>query len=131
MSSIEVECMALDNVMTNIIWIKELLISFPTPQIFLYDNLSIMFLVTNPILHSKIKHVEFDIYFVHEKMLEKQLLVQYISSVEPPIDLFPKPLSTSQFIHLRNKLRIFIQPRRLKGGFIVDEKTPNIMKLME
>ena len=37
------------------------------------DNVSTVMLVGNPFLHARIKHIELDLYFVMEKVLQKKI----------------------------------------------------------
>lgn len=62
--TIEAEYWALANTTSEVIWIQNLLheldIFLETIPIIWYDNLSIVHLVANLILHSRMKHVELD-----------------------------------------------------------------------
>ena len=103
-SSIEAEYKALANVVSKLQWIQhllqELFISSFSPPILLYDNLSTTFLTTNPIFHSRVKHVELDCHFVQEKVLNKTLVVQRIPSCEQIVDVLTKALPVQQFLNL-------------------------------
>ncbi|KAL6341973.1 hypothetical protein AAG906_038219 [Vitis piasezkii] len=70
------------------------------------DNLSIVQLATNPVLHARTKHVELDLYFVREKVLQKNVLVQHVPFIDQTIDVLTKPISSSKFPLLRNKLKV-------------------------
>lgn len=70
------------------------------------DNLSTVQLAANPVLHARTKHVEFDLYFVHEKFCQKKVLVQHVPSVEQKADVLTKPISSYKFPLPRNKLRV-------------------------
>ena len=70
------------------------------------DNLSTVLLSANPILHSRTKHLELDLYFVREKVQNKDILVSHISSKDQIADILTKPLHKSQFQLLRSKLRV-------------------------
>lgn len=78
---------------------------FSTPTLYC-DNLSIVALSHNPVLHAKTKHMELDIFFQREKVLGKSLLVKHIHATHKYVDLLTKPLSPLRFIHLWNKLRV-------------------------
>ena len=49
-------------------------------------------LFVNPILHSKTKHMELDLYFVREKVIAKQLDVNHVTSIDQVENVFIKPL---------------------------------------
>lgn len=52
------------------------------------DNLSISTFTANPILHARIKHIEFDMKFIHDKVLTCEFLVHYILLEEKPTNCF-------------------------------------------
>ncbi|KAL6347170.1 hypothetical protein AAG906_012751 [Vitis piasezkii] len=110
---------ALANVVSKLQWIQhllqELFISSFSPPILLYDNLSATFLTTNPIFHSRVKHVELDCHFVQEKVLNKTLVVQRIPSCDQIVDVLTKALPIQQFLNLRSKLTILAIPMSLRG----------------
>ena len=82
------------------VWLKGLLkeLQVPQPQtpIIWCDNLSTVSLSVNPIQHSRMKHIELDLYFV----------VQHVSAYDQTIDIFTKPLSLSSFYRLCDKLSV-------------------------
>ena len=60
----------------------------------------------NPILHARTKHVELDLYFVREKVLQKKVMVQHVPLIDQTTDVLTKPISNSKFPLLRNKLKV-------------------------
>lgn len=80
------------------------------------DNQSAKAIAENPILHSRTKHVEIDIHFVRDKVLNKELIVGYVPSSEQPADIFTKPLSISRFTYLCGKLGVISASSRLRGA---------------
>jgi hypothetical protein len=70
------------------------------------DNLIATYLSANHIFHARIKHVEVDYHFVHDKIAKKDIQIHFISSRDQFIDILTKPLSIASFNHFRFKLRV-------------------------
>lgn len=74
-SSTEAEYRSLAHISAEIVWLKSLFsdlhLSLDTCPVIWCDNLSAVHLSANPILHARTKHVEIDIYFVHDLVLKK------------------------------------------------------------
>jgi histone deacetylase 1/2 len=109
-SSAEAEYRSLANLSSEILWLQSLLTElgcqFATPKV-LCDNLSTVSLAHNPILHHRTKHMELDIFFVREKVLNKSLVVAHVPAQDQWADVLTKPLSAAKFCALREKLRVF------------------------
>lgn len=77
-SSTKVKYNVLACVATKVIWrqalLEELHITSLSVLVLWCDNLSIVALAANPVLHARIKHVKLDIYFIREKILVNVLL---------------------------------------------------------
>lgn len=54
------------------------------------DNLNVVMMTTNPVLHARTKHLELDLFFVCEKVQRRKLAVQHISSRLQVADGFTK-----------------------------------------
>ena len=69
-SSIEAEYRSIVAAHADIIWIQSLMIELritsSTPTIH-YDNLGVVHIVVNPVLHSRSKHFELDLHFVRDQ----------------------------------------------------------------
>ena len=109
-SSTEAEFRSLASIVAEVTWLtsllEELQVKITTlPEIWC-DNLSTIQLSTNPILRTRTKYVEMDLYFVREKVANKQLEVRHVPSVDQTTDIFTKALSSSRFFFLRDKLRV-------------------------
>ncbi|KAL6326076.1 hypothetical protein AAG906_000951 [Vitis piasezkii] len=74
------------------------------------DNLGLMYLSTNPILHSRTKHIEIDLYFVREKVLQKQIQIHYVPSSDQLVDVFTKAIPSFRFLTIRAKLSVNQSP---------------------
>lgn len=60
----------------------------------------------DPMLHARIKHIELDLYFVREKVMQGTMLVKHIPAQDQSADILTKAISSFKFYELRNKLRI-------------------------
>ncbi|MCH91664.1 retrovirus-related Pol polyprotein from transposon TNT 1-94, partial [Trifolium medium] len=76
--------------------LKELKVPIKVPQVFC-DNLSAVSLAHNPVLHSRTKHMELDIFFVREKVINKSLIVTHVAAKDQWADILTKPLSTARY----------------------------------
>ncbi|XP_019429617.1 PREDICTED: uncharacterized protein LOC109337163 [Lupinus angustifolius] len=130
-SSIEAEYRSLALAAQELMWVesllKELQFAFCTPTVYC-DNLSIVSISHNPVLHSKTKHIELDLYFVHDKIQNKTLIVKHIPSALQTADVLTKPLSSDKFLGFRQQLQVkdffrlsnIEQSHSSSGGYIRD-----------
>jgi hypothetical protein len=92
---------------TELIWLQllhELQVPLVKNPVLWCDNLGATFLASNLIFHVRTKHIEIDYHFVREKVVDKQLVVPFISSKNQLVDIFTKSLSSTRFTFLRNPL---------------------------
>jgi len=117
-SSTEAEYRAMAAATAELYWIcmliRDLNISLFSPPTLWCDNLGAMALASNLVYHARTKHIEVDYHFIREKVLNKDISLQIISTHDQPADLFTKGLTTSRFLFLRDKLLVFTHS--LKGG---------------
>lgn len=84
--------------LTNLL--KELHIPIQHPPRILCDNVGATYLCSNPILHSRMKHISMDYHFVKEKVQAGNLHVTHVSSKDQLADILIKPLAASRFVDL-------------------------------
>ncbi|KAG8492104.1 hypothetical protein CXB51_015700 [Gossypium anomalum] len=70
------------------------------------DNSSAVAVAANPVLHSKFKHVELDLFFVREKVASEDLVVGEVPACDQVADILTKPLSVALFTRFRHLLRV-------------------------
>ncbi|KAF5933195.1 hypothetical protein HYC85_029366 [Camellia sinensis] len=91
---------ALAHTTAELTWILMLLhdlgITLPTLPILWCDNVFAIALATNPVFHSRSKYIEVDCHFIRDKVLAKQLHLQYIPTTDQLADIFTKPLSVGR-----------------------------------
>nr|XP_048321732.1 secreted RxLR effector protein 161-like [Ziziphus jujuba var. spinosa] len=108
-SSTEAEYRALAHITSELCWLPNLLIelqvTLPTPLSWI-DSLSAAALASNPVLHQRIKHIELDIHFVRDKVLNKSIEIRYVPTKEQVADVFTKALGTARFLYLKSRLKV-------------------------
>jgi hypothetical protein len=90
--------------------LRQLLQELHTPlmksTLIYYDNVSAVYLFTNPILHQCTKHVEIDLHFMRECMAIGDVCVLHVPTTLQFTDIFMKGLSTSVFLEFHSSLSI-------------------------
>lgn len=112
-SSTEAKYRSLAQATADLLWLQSLLqeLCVPTKSpIMLCDNQSAVMFAHNPIMHSRTKHMEIDLFFVREKVLAKQLNVLHILGSDQLSNVLIKPLASSKFLELKHKLRVTSVP---------------------
>ncbi|KAM1296793.1 hypothetical protein ACFX2I_023596 [Malus domestica] len=117
-SSAEAEYRQLAYTAAELSWLrslyKDLHLHLVPPTIWC-DNISSIALASNPVFHSRTKHLEVDYHYVREKVVRKQLFVSYVCSQDQLADIFTKGLSSSRFKFLVSKLPVVPPPVSLRG----------------
>lgn len=75
----------------------DLQIKNPCAPLLKCDNLSALALASNPVFHSKIKHLDNDFHFVRERVQRHDLRLEYVSTTEQIADILTKGLPSSLF----------------------------------
>lgn len=70
------------------------------------DNTSAINISKNTVSHARTKHIELKYHFLRERVQEKQVRMEYVTSKEQLADIFTKPLTKSTFEYLRGKLGV-------------------------
>ncbi|KAG8478469.1 hypothetical protein CXB51_028351 [Gossypium anomalum] len=110
-STAEAEYRSLAAATSDVTWLLSLLqelqfSSVDTPTIWC-DSSSAVAVAANPVLHSKFKHVELDLFFVREKVAAGTIIVGEVPACDEVADIFTKPLSLASFTRFRQFLRVF------------------------
>ena len=118
-SSIEAEYRALATTTVEVSWLcilfKELHIFLSYVPVLWCDNASAIALSTNPVFHSRMKHIEVDYHYVREKVLRHDLCVRFVSGKDNLADIFTKPLPSPSFLLQCHKLLLDASPSCLRG----------------
>lgn len=109
-SSTESEYRSLAFSVAELKWVKslmtELIIHSTLKPLVYCDNLSVVLLAHNLILHAKTKNMDIDLCFVKEKVLDGDITIMHVSFHNHLANIFTKPLSQSRFEFLRSKLSV-------------------------
>lgn len=79
-----------------------------------------MALASNPVYHARTKHIEVDFHFIREKVINKDISLQFLSTYDQTADIFTKGLTAARFLLLRDKLMVFPPPICLRGDVSQD-----------
>lgn len=81
------------------------------------DNQSSIALVAIPIYHAQTKHIEVDVHFFRENVINRDVRIHYISTWDQVADIFTKGLASSRFqflkpnlLYVKNKLNYGLRP---------------------
>jgi len=118
-SSAEAEYRGVANVVSESCWIHNLLLvlHFPIRHATLVycDNVSVIYLSSNPVQHQRTKHIEMDIHFVREKVAHGQAHVLHVPSRHQIADIFTKGLLRILFDDFRTSLSVREPPASTAG----------------
>ncbi|KAM1050774.1 hypothetical protein ACFX1Q_032452 [Malus domestica] len=119
-SSTEAEYRAMATTTVEVVWIQQLLrdlhVSCPDTPLLHYDNISVMALTTNLVLHSKAMHIEIDCHFVPKRVQQGYILLQFVSSTDQYADILTKGLCSPQFNSFCSNLMLGCCNHGIEGG---------------
>jgi hypothetical protein len=109
-SSAEAEYCAVANGVAEVAWLRQLLAELHCPlsrtTLVYCDNVSALYLSTNPVQHQRTKHVEIDLHFVHDYVAAGAVRVLHVPTTSQFADIFTKGLLSSTFAEFRSSLNI-------------------------
>ncbi|KAM3001281.1 hypothetical protein FF2_037593 [Malus domestica] len=101
-SSTEAEYKALAHTAADLAWVRHILRDLKCvllqPPVINCDNMSAIALSSNPVFHSRIKHLDTDYHFVREMVQKGDLAVAYVPTDEQTADVLTKGLHSPAFI---------------------------------
>ena len=89
---------------------KDIGITFEEPIIIYCDNTSIVSMSKNHVFHSKTKYIVIKYHVLREKVVEKQIRLEYINTKEHIADISTKALPKETFEYLRGMLGVMPLP---------------------
>jgi hypothetical protein len=106
------------NGVTEVCWLRQLLVELHSPLVELYsplsratlvyyDNVSTVYLSTKPIQHQRTKHVKIDLHFVCKCVAIRDVRVLHVPTTSQFADIFTKGLPSSVFSKFRSSLNIY------------------------
>jgi hypothetical protein len=109
-SSAEAEYRAVANGVAEASWLRQLLHELHSPlqraTLVYCDNVSAVYLSTNPVQHQRTKHVEIDLHFVRERVAAGDVRVLSVPTTLQFADIFTKGLPSSVFLDFRSSRNI-------------------------
>ena len=109
-SSTEAEYVALSIATQEVIWLRrllsDLLVDMNTATKLLEDNKGAIDLSKNPKNHGRTKHIDVSYHFIRERILTKEIEVNYVPSSENLADVMTKPLPRVPFEKFRDELGV-------------------------
>jgi len=118
-SSTEAGYRAVAALLAEIVWIQSLLselrIQVSKPKLY-SNNLGVVLLNTNPVMHSKTKYFELDLHFVRDQVQKQKIQLLHLPARFQVNDPLTKPVSGILFLHVRDKLMIIANPTMHLGG---------------
>ncbi|KAJ0481126.1 putative RNA-directed DNA polymerase [Helianthus annuus] len=109
-SSAEAEYRAVANVVAEVCWLRNLLLELRRPlsttTLVYCDNISAIYLSSNPVQHQRTKHIELDIHFVREHVQRGTIRILHTPTRLQIVDIFTKGLPRVLFEDFRSSLNI-------------------------
>ncbi|GJR18365.1 ribonuclease H-like domain-containing protein [Tanacetum coccineum] len=113
-SSVEAEYRGVDNAVVETSWLRNLLRELHSllhmATIVYCDNVSAVYLSSNPVQHQRSKHIEIDIHFVRDQVAKGLVLVLHAPSRYQYADIFTKGLPFALFDEFRTSLSVLRPP---------------------
>ncbi|GKB81164.1 ribonuclease H-like domain-containing protein [Tanacetum coccineum] len=118
-SSVEAEYHGVANAVAETCWLRNLLrelhTSLSSATLVYCDNVSAVYLSSNPVQHQRTKHIEIDIHFVRDLVATGQVRVLHVPSRNQFADVFTKGLPTALFEEFRSSLSVWCPPAQTAG----------------
>lgn len=114
-SSAEAEYRGVANAVAESCWLRQLLTELHRPPrratVVYCDNISVMYMSSNPVQHQRTKHVEIDLHFViRDRVSLEEIIVLHVPSSSQYADIFTKGLPAPIFSEFKSSLNIFPCP---------------------
>ena len=118
-SSTKAEYRAVAATAAELAWIQSLLeelgIHLEKPPTIFCDNVGATYLSSNPVFHSRMKHIAIDFHFVRDRVGKKLLTVSHVNTKDQLADCLTKALSLPRFALLQSKIGVSDGASILRG----------------
>lgn len=119
-SSSEAEYRSMSAAASEVTWLVRLLeelgVTNLRPVTLHCDNQSAIHIAKNPVHHERTKHIEIDVHFTRDKVLEGLIQLTYLPTSSQLADIFTKILPSTQFNDLLSKLGMTPCQPSLRGA---------------
>jgi len=119
-SSTKAEYRAVVNAVAKCIWLRQLLgdlhVDVPSAIIAYCDNVSVVYMIKNPVHHRRTKHIELDIHFVRERVAFGDLHVVHVLTNQQFADVMTKGLPTTMSMVFWSNLTVGPPDAATMGG---------------
>jgi hypothetical protein len=109
-SSAEAEYRAIANAVAEVSWLCQLLQELHTPfrraTLVFCDNVSAVYMSSNPVQHQRTKHIEIDLHFVRDQVALGHIKVLHVPTTSQYADVFTKGLTSTFFKEFRSSLNV-------------------------
>jgi hypothetical protein len=109
-SSAEAKYRVVANTVAETTWLHQLLQELHHPvrwaTIVYCDNISAIYLSSNPVQYQRTKHIEIDLHFIRDKVAAGAVRVLHVPTSSQYADIFTKGLPSSVFIEFRTCLNV-------------------------
>jgi hypothetical protein len=88
------------------VWLRQLVVELHSPlecaTIVYCDNISTVYMGSNPVQHRRTKHIDIDIHFARETVVLGEVQVLHVPRSAQFDDIFTKGLPTAAFTNIRS-----------------------------
>nr|GEX20781.1 copia protein [Tanacetum cinerariifolium] len=120
-SSAEAEYRGVANVVAETAWVRNLLreLHYPlcTATLVYCDNISAVYLSSNPVQHQRTKHIEIDLHFIRDFVATGHVRVLPVLTKYQYADIFTKGLPSPLFTEFRSSLSVRPSPASTAGAY--------------
>ena len=109
-SSAEAKYRVVANGVAEATWLRQLLHELHAPlrraTLVYCDNISAVYMSSNPVQHQRTKHIEIDLHFIRERISVGDLRVLHVPTSSQYADIFTKGLPSSVFTEFKTNLNV-------------------------